>query len=210
MLKFIYANIFIIIIILAYIAYKMWINNLIKCNNEYTDKNTVHSYLPLYDKLLSPIKNEASKVLEIGVKNGGSIKLWHDFFINADIYGCDIKDNILIHELKSINRVHLYLEGDAYNINYVNKHFKNMKFDFILDDGPHTLGSQIKFIELYLPLLNDNGILIIEDVQNISWIDKLKAATPDNYKPYIKTFDLTNNKGRYDDIVFVIDKMNKY
>lgn len=31
--------------------------------------------------------------------------------------------------------------------------------------------------------------------------------TPEHLKQYIKTYDLRKNKGRYDDIVFTIDKV---
>ena len=44
-----------------------------------TDKDTVHSYLPLYQKLLINKKETAKNVLEIGIYHGGSIKLWNDF-----------------------------------------------------------------------------------------------------------------------------------
>ena len=39
------------------------------------------------------------------------------------------------------------------------------KFDFIIDDAPHTLESMIDCIKLYHDLLTENGIMIIEDVQ---------------------------------------------
>ena len=60
-----------------------------------TDKNTTHSYLPLYNQLLLKKKDIAKNILEIGIgdfgeKNGGSIKLWKDYFTNATIYGLDI------------------------------------------------------------------------------------------------------------------------
>ena len=48
-------------------------------NDDKTDKNTVHSYLPLYQKLLESKKETAKNVLEVGMLNGGSIKLWNDF-----------------------------------------------------------------------------------------------------------------------------------
>jgi hypothetical protein len=76
----------------------------------------------------------------------------------------------------------------------------------MLDDGPHTLESMINFIELYSPLMADDGILIIEDVQSLDWLDKLKNAVPEHLKYYIKTYNLIKNKNRYDDIVFTIDK----
>lgn len=180
--------------------------NLVQLNNKYTDKNTVHSYLPLYETLLKPIKDTTGNILEIGVQCGGSIQLWYDYFTRAMIYGCDIKDRVKIHKLKTDNRVILNL-GDAYKKEYVQKNFENKKFDFILDDGPHTLESQEEFIKLYSPLLSKNGILIIEDVQNINWLEKLKNKTPKYLKQYIKIYDLRKNKGRYDDIVFTIDRV---
>lgn len=61
-------------------------------DNSRTDKNTVHSYLSLYQKLLISKKETAKNVLEVGIYNGGSIKLWSDFFTNANVYGLDIMD----------------------------------------------------------------------------------------------------------------------
>jgi phosphoribosylpyrophosphate synthetase len=37
-------------------------------------------------------------------------------------------------------------------------------FDIIIEDGPHTLESQIFAVQNYTQLLKDGGILIIEDV----------------------------------------------
>ena len=64
-------------------------------DDTYTDKNTTHSYLPLYQKLLESKKETALNVLEIGIgdfgwKNGGSMKLWNEFFTNANIYELDV------------------------------------------------------------------------------------------------------------------------
>jgi hypothetical protein len=83
---------------------------------------------------------------------------------------------------------------------------EGIKFDFMLDDGPHTIESMIQFIRLYSHLLTEDGILIIEDVQEIFWLDILRNYVPDELKQYVKTYDLRENKGRYDDIVFTIDK----
>ena len=49
-------------------------------DNSRTDKNTIHSYIPLYQKLLISKKKTAKHVLEVGIYNGGSIKLWNNFF----------------------------------------------------------------------------------------------------------------------------------
>jgi len=183
-------------------------------DNSATDKNTGHSYLPLYQNLLESKKHTALNVLEIGIgerfeKNGGSIKLWKDFFTNATIYGLDRHPvNRVIDELLNDNRVILYTSIDAYDYNFFKHNFlnKNIKFDLVLDDGPHYLESMQKFIRLYSQLLTDDGILIIEDIQDFNWIYILKDEVPDHLKQYINVYDLRHIKNTADDIVFTIDK----
>jgi cephalosporin hydroxylase len=181
-------------------------------DNSRTDKDTVHSYLNLYDQLLSDKKLTAKNILEIGIHYGGSIKLWSDYFVNATIYAIDLMDiRDVWKELINKDNIILYTSTDAYDETYFNYLLleKNIKFDFILDDGPHTLESMKTFINLYSQLLTDDGILIIEDVQSYDWLEGLKMETPDNLKQYIKTYDLRENKNRYDDIVFTINKSIK-
>jgi hypothetical protein len=180
-------------------------------DNSKTDKNTTHSYLPLYQKLLISKKETAKNVLEVGICNGGSIKLWHDFFTNANIYGLDIMNIEDVWEnIKHKGTIILHTSKDAYNEDFFIDNFlyKNIKCDFMLDDGPHTLESMKQFIKLYSQIMTDDGILIIEDVQSWDWIDILKNETPEHLKQFIKVYDLRPNKGRYDDIVFTIDKAN--
>jgi hypothetical protein len=180
-------------------------------DNSRTDKNTVHSYLPLYEKLLNKKKLTAKNILEIGIYNGGSIKMWSDYFINAKVYGLDILHLDSIPDyIKNDDRIILYTSTDGYNMDFFNNNFlnKDIKYDLLLDDGPHTLQSMIEFIILYSQIMADDGILIIEDVQSWDWIDTLKGAVPENLKKYIKIYDLRQNKSRYDDIVFTIDKLN--
>jgi hypothetical protein len=181
-------------------------------DNSRTDKNECHSYLPLYQTLLESKKNTAKNVLEVGICKGGSIKLWSDFFTNATVYGMDIiDDNSVWDGIKNNEKIILYTSTDAYDNDFFTTHFlnKNIKFDFMLDDGPHTIESMKQFIRMYLQLMTDDGILIIEDVQSWDWIDLLTAEVPDNLKPFVKSYDLRANKHRYDDIVFTIDKSNQ-
>jgi hypothetical protein len=173
-----------------------------------TDKNTLHSYLKLYETLLSKKKETAKNVLEVGIFLGGSIKMWHDYFTNANVYGIDIiKIEDIWSEIKNKDRIILEC-FDAYNENFVKTHIADKKFDFMLDDGPHTLESMLSFIRLYSQLMEDDGILIIEDVQSWDWIEILTNSVPEHLKQYVKVYDLRPIKNRYDDIVFTIDKSN--
>jgi len=178
-------------------------------DNNRSDKNTVHSYLPLYQELLVSKKETAKNVLEIGIFEGGSIKLWSDFFTNSTVYGLDtMKLDDVWEGIKNNEKIKLYTSNDAYNNEFVVTNFlnNNIKFDFMLDDGPHSIESMIQFIKLYSQMMTDDGILIIEDVQCWGWIDVLKNAVPAHLKQYIKVYDLRPIKNRYDDIVFTIDK----
>jgi hypothetical protein len=53
-------------------------------------------------------------------------------------------------------------------------------------------------------LLEDNGLLIIEDIQDPKWINELYAVVPDKLKKFVSAFDLRSKKNRYDDIVLTI------
>ena len=177
-------------------------------DNLRTDKNTRHSYLPLYESLLNKKKDSATNILELGIQCGGSIKLWHDYFSNATIYAVDIMlPDTVWDELKNKDRIALYAGYDGYRDEFIETFLKEKKasFDMILDDGSHTLEDMKEFIRLYLPLIKDDGIFIIEDVDNIGWLDELSKCVPEEFKPYIKTYDLRHMKDRWDDIVFTVD-----
>lgn len=171
-----------------------------------TDKNTCHSYLDLYEILFRPRKNLATNVLEIGIYMGGSIKLWHDYFLNAKIIGVDIIDDSQVwDELKNKERIKLFTSTDAYNTEFIKNNFTN-DLDIILDDGPHTLDSMKFFLSNYSPLLSEQGILVLEDIPSWNWIHTLKECVPLELKKFIFVYDLRANKGRSDDIVLVINK----
>jgi hypothetical protein len=188
-------------------------------DNTRTDKNTDHSYLEVYDILLKSKKHSALNVLEVGIgdgnqgaTNGGSIKLWNDYFPNATVHALDILPiNRIWDGIKGHPRIQLYASFDAYNANSVKINFadKNLKFDFVIDDGPHSLESMVSFINLYLPLLTEDGILIIEDIQQYNWVNSLKSTVPETLRKYVEVFDRRNVKGRYDDILFVVDMSKK-
>jgi beta-1,4-mannosyl-glycoprotein beta-1,4-N-acetylglucosaminyltransferase len=206
--------------------YFIYSNNLLidLVDNSRTDKNTRHAYLNLYEKILSRLKETSGNVLEIGIGegnevcNGGSIKLWHDYFKNATIYALDIV-NIDTYKygwdskwwnknLLNNDKIILYTSTDAYDINNINRLFINnsKQFDFIIDDGPHTLESMKIFIKNYINLLTDTGILIIEDIPDINWLPILSDCVPIDLKKYIFTYDLRHIKNRFDDIVLCVNK----
>ena len=85
-------------------------------------------------------------------------------------------------------------------------------FDLIFDDGPHTLDSQKKCIEYYLPMLNVDGTMFIEDVQKVEDFDQLQShfefileSCEGEYES--ESVDLRYVKDRYDDLIFAIKRI---
>tara|TARA_R110000868_G_scaffold63957_4_gene192541 strand:- start:4717 stop:5322 length:606 start_codon:yes stop_codon:yes gene_type:complete len=174
-----------------------------------TDKNSYHSYIEnFYEKEFETYKESKIDLLEIGIETGGSLKLWKEYFLSSNsIVGLDISDEKIDQRYKNIDGVTMYFD-DAYDKN-VSDTFD--KFDIIIDDGPHTLESQLKSIELYLPKLKDGGLFIIEDVQSIEWFDSLIDKSEEICKSInneihyvIESIDLRDKKGRWDDLIFLI------
>jgi hypothetical protein len=179
-------------------------------DNTRSDKNNVHCYLEVYEPLLQSKRYSAHNVLEIGIHSGGSIKLWKQYFSNATIYAMDIWHiDKIWDELKNDNRIKLYSSFDAYDEENFQQFVKenNVKFDIIIDDGSHTLTHQEWMVEKYSHLLKDDGILVVEDIQEYDKdLNLLQSAVPDHLQKFIQVYDLRKRFGRYDDVLFVINK----
>jgi len=177
-----------------------------------TEINTSHSYLDTFQKLFSNKKETALTILEIGTFYGmcGSIKLWHDYFINATIYGLDdINDGRIFPDIKEMDRIIINTPVNLYDPEFIKTNFvdKNIKFDVILDNRiREDLATYTNIIELYLPLLKDDGILILENIQSHTWFADLTNICPEELKPYVETHDLRDNKNRHDNLLFIINK----
>lgn len=147
-------------------------------NRKGTDKLTKHPYSEKYEGLFLPYRDEPVRLLEIGAYYGASTIAWDRYFPKGDITVVDIEERTALHNTKGRideSRTRIVI-GDAYT-----KEFADTlgTFDIINDDGPHSLESMRKCIELYYPKLNPGGFLIIEDIPNRDWLNLFKAMLPD-------------------------------
>jgi len=83
---------------------------------------------------------------------------------------------------------------------------KGTSFDFIIDDGPHSLESMLFFVKYYSGLLTNDGCLIIEDIQNQNWLKIIYESIPEELKKFCSFADLRNERGSRDNILFIINK----
>lgn len=178
-------------------------------SNFKSDKGDLHDYINgYYSNEFTPKRNDKLKILEIGVHEGRSIKLLRDWFINSEIYGIDPFGNNLpddiANEIRKMGDINI-IQDDAYTKNVLDM-FEDNSIDYLIDDGPHTLESQLFSIEHWFKKVKIGGTMIIEDIQELDAdkikIDELCSKFHLNYE----TIDLRNNKGRYDDILLIFKK----
>lgn len=159
------------------------------------DKGTIHSYIEEYEKILCEYKFE-SKVLEIGIAEGDSLRMWKEYFIDSDIYGMD-----LVERDVKFDKDKLFFTSSI-DENRVNTLLADLKFDVIIDDGSHKMPDQVATYHLFKHRLNSGGVYIIEDIEDI---DKDRNAFLSlNSDKNIDIIDLRNVKNRFDDVLIII------
>lgn len=180
-----------------------------------TDKNDWHSYCDYYEQELISYQEKELDVLEVGTNYGCSAIMWHDFLPKSKLLLLDIQETInpKAWEIMDENRF-TYANCDAYteeSVEEVEKLFPN-GFDIMFEDGPHTLESQLKFLDLYLPLLKVDGSIFMEDIQDVEHFEILKervfeiASENEEFNYEVEFVDLRHIKDRYDDLIFVVKK----
>lgn len=129
-----------------------------------SDKGKQHNYIQkYYSDEFTPRRDEEINILEIGVRFGDSIKLWREWFTKGDVFGIDVSYTQQAQKLLEKLDINIIID-DAYS-NECIESIPNDFFDYIIDDGPHTIESQLKFVESYLPKLKKGGKLIVEDIE---------------------------------------------
>ena len=192
-----------------------------------------HNYMPTYERLFKNLKSCISHLLEIGCggmydlkstlsegdikrnfyKSGNSLRMWRDYFINANIYGIDINKDLMFTE----DRIKTFVADQSSEQDLKSVIDKiNDPLDIIIDDGSHQGQHQV-FSFMYLnKYLAPNGIYVIEDVQpsNIEGFKNL-SIFPEHFKGYInqnfvvECFDTRNSCNRYRADDFMISFIKK-
>lgn len=143
-----------------------------------SDKLFRHSYMPHYEKLLA--QRQVKRLLEVGIGyrdlmvpflpegvaycHGSSLKMWSEYWPDAEIWACDIREDTLINEgnIKSVvcdqSSGHSLAEM-VWQVTHGLEH----KLDVIIDDGSHQFEHQKLTASVLLPRLVEGGVYIIED-----------------------------------------------
>lgn len=163
------------------------------CVHYGTDKTPEigHSYAPIYDKLLGGLKPK--NILEIGIgykglmeryvdqyQAGASLRVWRDYFKQAEVYGIDNHVDALLENEPRITT----LIGDSTDAEWVSS-LDLPLFDIIIDDGSHEHRDQLATWDIFFNLVKPGGYYFIEDV---AWPNHMMGLL-EGYKSERLTFD---------------------
>ncbi len=148
-----------------------------------TDKADTNDLLHYYDSLLKKYRYEKINILEIGVFFGSSLKMWREFFPNAEIYGMDhftglqgnghtfegarsFFDSVQNKE-PNTSRIHLVEcnQSDRKQLEMARDKFlqDKIEFKFILDDASHLMMPQQLSLAILAPCISKDGMFLMED-----------------------------------------------
>jgi hypothetical protein len=136
-----------------------------------------NGYLEFYEKHFEPLRDKPLNVLEIGVKReinyppyskgACSLKMWKDYFPNANIHGIDVDPMNKNYEEDRI-KIFIGNQGDKDFLADVVAEVGH--FDIIIDDASHVNTLTIASYEGLFPALSSGGLYVIEDLA-CSYID---------------------------------------
>lgn len=167
-----------------------------------TDKQYPHSYLDEFYSRKLVGRRSLERILEIGIANGASLALWAYALPNCKVIGVDIqKINSPHPELLKISNVDT-LVADAYSDSFLS--ILNEKFDLIIDDGPHTLSSQVRAVQLYSRRLNPNGMLVVEDIAHgLRTARKIRKSCNKSIRRNLVYYDYRDKSNHFDNCMVV-------
>jgi hypothetical protein len=135
-------------------------------------------YTPFYHQLLNGRRDKVTSVLEIGIGTpdamihvsgynpGASLRMWRDYFPNANVLGADNDPQAAIFESRIKSILWNQSTGDRWPLEDF------APFDLVVDDGSHEDSDQVRTLQLLWPLLRSGGLYIIEDVNDIQAVSK--------------------------------------
>ena len=135
------------------------------CDKGKLPNSVGHNYGKHYEYVLEPLREKPIRLLEIGVGDGKSIRVWLDYFTHpqAKIVGVD-KDPVT----KNCERFEFVVADQTSSAAL--QPLMAWAYDVIIDDGSHTPDGTITAFEALWPFLKHGGFYFIEDLKT-SYLD---------------------------------------
>lgn len=125
----------------------------------------VRHYFEAYAFHLNSFIDKPVNLLEIGIGQGGSLKMWKNYFKNGTVYGLDYRLECKEYEE---DQIHVFI-GDQADTEFLENIVKDVCFDIVIDDGGHRMIEQLTSFNVLFPSLNNGGVYIAEDLCTSYW-----------------------------------------
>ena len=139
--------------------------------DSYNTDKIANGYLKYYDPVFAELVPRELRLLEIGIHEGGSLRLWRDYFPRGRVTGIDLKvPSGLEHE----ERISAFAgdQADTAFLSEVARKSAPEGFDGISDDACHLGGpTRIAVWPLFERHLKPGGLYVIEDWGTGYWDD---------------------------------------
>jgi hypothetical protein len=131
-----------------------------------TDKATFHGFTDIYDTHFRHLRASPIQLLEVGVLQGSSLKMWEEYFPAGRIYGLDITRENIIHSFSDRVRIALADQTSAGQMRAAFQEFglQPGSLDICIDDGGHRMTQQNRCIGICWPYVKPGGTYVIEDM----------------------------------------------
>ena len=134
------------------------------------DKVTHHSYHEFYGHFLDRIDGKTGAMVEIGVEEGRSLRMWLEVFPKFHFYGVDIR---LTQNRVSTGSYDLIRadQSSQFDLNICAEilELSGRPLWLAVDDGSHIPEHQVATFNVLFEKLVEGGIYIIEDVEVSYW-----------------------------------------
>jgi predicted O-methyltransferase YrrM len=149
-----------------------------------TTESTPEEFLIVKNRLmlettLQRLPEHVDNMIEFGIFKGGSIALFEQLYSPGRLVGVDLKEervaalDSFLERRSAVDRVRLYNGTDQGNRealkSIVMENFDGKALDVVMDDGSHRYEPSRTSLNVFLPLLRNGGVYVIEDWAWAHW-----------------------------------------
>ena len=128
-----------------------------------TDKAVHTHYLRNYEHYFGELRDREVRLFELGIKKGGSLYLWRDYFERGLIVGLDVEP-VQLDDASGRIRTYQGMQQDTELLDRIARENAPEGFDIIIDDCAHIgVLARASFWHLFEHHLKSGGVYIIED-----------------------------------------------
>ena len=137
-------------------------------HNSRSDKANHHQYDHFYEPIFKEWRSKPANILEIGVEDGHSLRVWDKYFTHPDTKIVGLAYANKLKESLDQNRISI-IHGNQANPKVLEKLALLGNYSIVIDDGSHVPTHQWDtFVFLWKSVL-PGGIYVVEDIETNYW-----------------------------------------